>query len=110
MLIISAALQAVYSEVEIEVSSERRAELAQRGRLLLEKFCGTDGKGICAESFAEYHLWRGEYRVVQDFLVYLRVRLDEFRQNNHQSERVQMTALLIERIEALEAAAKTVPA
>ena len=101
MLIISAALQSVYSDEEIAVSSERRAALSQRGRLLLEKFCGTDGKGICAESFAEYHLWRGEYVVVQDFLAYLRTRLDEYRHAPHQAERTQMTELLIGRIEVL---------
>jgi hypothetical protein len=53
MLFISEALQLAYSDVEITVSPERRVILARHGMLLLEKFCGAAGKGICAKSFAE---------------------------------------------------------
>ena len=34
------------------LAPERRAMLANKGRRLYGKYCGTRGRGICAESFA----------------------------------------------------------
>ena len=45
--------------------------LAIKGRVLYGKFCGTGGRGICAESFALYHFWRGEPEVALDLLWFL---------------------------------------
>lgn len=59
------------NQVEIELTPELRARLALKGRILYGKFCGTGGRGICAESFALYHLWRGEAVVARDLLAFL---------------------------------------
>ena len=53
------------------LAPERRAMLADKGRRLYGKYCGTRGRGICAESFAVYHLGRGEGVVAADLLAYL---------------------------------------
>ena len=53
------------------MDDERRAKLAEKGRSLYDKFCGTGGRGICAESFAVYHLGRGEDAVVEDLVRFL---------------------------------------
>ena len=53
------------------MDDERRAKLAEKGRSLYGKFCGTGGRGICAESFAVYHLGRGETAVVVDLVKFL---------------------------------------
>jgi hypothetical protein len=54
-----------------ELTSHRRAVLADKGRRLYGKFCGTGGRGICAESFAVYHIARGEAVVAEDLAAYL---------------------------------------
>ena len=54
----------------------RRASLAAKGRRLYGKFCGTGGRGICAESFACYHIGRGETVVAADLLAFLDGRAD----------------------------------
>ena len=56
---------------ESELSDERRMKLAEKGRSLYGKFCGTGGRGICAESLAVYHLGRGEAVVVVDLIAFL---------------------------------------
>ena len=53
------------------LAPERRAMLAEKGRRLYGKYCGTRGRGVCAESFAVYHLGRGEAVVAADLLAYL---------------------------------------
>jgi hypothetical protein len=68
-------MQSLYQPDEVPVDEQRRAFLAQKGKILYAKYCGTQGHGICSESFAEYHIWRGEYVVAQDFLVYLESQL-----------------------------------
>ena len=73
-------MQWTQSEVEIEVSPERREFLAEKGRRLYGKYCGLHGEGICAESFAEYHIWRGELQVARDFLVFLNMQVEMLRQ------------------------------
>ncbi len=57
--------------VETALSPEQRERLAHKGRLLYGKFCGTEGRGICAQSFALYHIWRGEGEVARDLLAFL---------------------------------------
>ena len=59
------------------VPTDRRAMLAAKGRTLYGKYCGTGGRGICAESFAVYHLGRGESFVAADLLAYLECRAAE---------------------------------
>jgi hypothetical protein len=92
------------SEDEIEVDEARREFLARKGKILYGKFCGTDGRGICAESFAEYHLWLGEVVIVRDFLVFLheqRELLQEAPGDNPELQiKLELTVDLIERIEA----------
>jgi hypothetical protein len=95
-------MQTLYQEDEVEVSSERRASLAYKGQRLYGKYCGTKGRGICAESFAEYHIWRGEYAVVRDFLVFLDGQLDQLHQSASTSPAIsaqlEMTERLVGRI------------
>lgn len=98
-------MQELYQANEIEVSAERRRILARKGEVLYGKYCGTGGRGICAESFAEYHVWRGEYAVARDFLVFLAVQLDTLHQTSPSTDEIQaqlaMTERLIARIQAL---------
>lgn len=58
-------------QADVALAPEVRARLVLKGRILYGKFCGTDGKGICAESFALYHIWRGESEVAADLLAFL---------------------------------------
>jgi hypothetical protein len=58
---------------------ELRARLAIKGKLLYGKFCGTGGRGICADSFALYHLWRGEPEVALDLLAFLEAEIQTLR-------------------------------
>ena len=83
--------------VVAELTDERRAQLAHKGQLLYGKYCGLDGKGIYAESFAEYHMLRGEHVVVTDFLEFLRCALNI----ETGPARIQITEQLIRRIEAM---------
>ena len=94
-------LQSIFQDAEVEVSSERRAQLARKGQTLYGKYCGTRGHGICAESFAEYHTWRGELSVVRDFLAYLQAQVQDLRERDTEKDRLLMTERLIDRIEAL---------
>jgi hypothetical protein len=96
-------MQAIYEEDEVEVSPERREFLAVKGRILYSKYCGTKGNGICAVSFAEYHVWRGEYVVVRDFLTYLDNQLAILHQGGdpQTQQQLDITENLVERIEAL---------
>lgn len=98
-------MQIVFNDEEIPVAPERRAALACKSQRLYGKYCGTKGKGICAESFAEYHIWRGEYAVARDFLVYLNVQVEMLRAALPTAPNLQpqlaMTERLIGRIQAL---------
>jgi hypothetical protein len=98
-------MQALFEDEEIEVPPERREVLAEKGKRLYAKYCGTDGKGICAESFAEYHIWRGELAVARDLLEFLATQIDALRQEVSDSpdldEQLHMTERLIQRIQAL---------
>jgi hypothetical protein len=98
-------MQLLYQVDEVPVDAERRAFLAQKGKILYAKYCGTQGHGICSESFAEYHIWRGEYVVAQDFLVYLESQLTELRERAISSSRtafqLTITQGLVDRIKSL---------
>ena len=83
--------------VALELTEERRNQLARKGQLLYGKYCGLHGKGICAESFAEYHVVRGEYVIVTDFLAFLHCVL----KTEVDPGNVQITEQLIERIESM---------
>ena len=98
-------MQALYQSDEVAVTEERRAFLAHKGKILYAKYCGTQGHGICSESFAEYHIWRGEYVVARDFLVYLESELISLRQealtNPQAAFQLTITQRLVERIQSL---------
>ncbi len=81
----------------MDLTDERRAKMAQKGKRLYGKYCGLNGKSDCADSFAEYHALRREYEVVTDFLDYLRdvITLET------NSEKIDMTEQLIARVEEL---------
>lgn len=83
---------------EVEVALERREKMALKGRRLYEKYCGLDGKGICAESFAEYHISLGELVIARDFLVYLHERLETLRSQNAPANLITMIERLIRQI------------
>jgi hypothetical protein len=67
------------SRGQSELSEERRALLARKGRILYGKSCGTGGRGTCAGSFAQYQLRLGHVAVVRDLLEFLNGRLDALR-------------------------------
>jgi hypothetical protein len=98
-------MQTLYQPDEVPVAEERRVFLAQKGKILYAKYCGTQVHGICSESFAEYHIWRGEYIVARDFLVYLEselINLREKAQTNSQAAfQLTITQGLVDRIQSL---------
>ena len=98
-------MQSLYQSDEVPVDEERRAFLAQKGKILYAKYCGTQGHGICSESFAEYHIWRGEYVVARDFLVYLEnelINLHQQAQSDPQAAfQLAITQGLVDRIQSL---------
>ena len=98
-------MQEMFRDEEVPVPAARREALAHKGRALYGKYCGTGGRGICAESFAEYHLWRGEYAVVRDLLEFLVEQAEILRQTQpldaEEQELLAMTERLIGRVQAL---------
>jgi hypothetical protein len=60
----------------------RRARLAEKGRILYGKSCGSKGKRTCVESFALYHIGRGEAEVVRDLLGFLETRSEALRSSD----------------------------
>ncbi len=85
------------NHVEAGLSPAERGRLAHKGRLLYGKFCGTGGRGICAESFALYHLWRGEPVVARDLLAFLQARIEALGAEDPEG-RLAMTRELADRI------------
>lgn len=83
--------------VDVGLSPEQRPRLAEKGRLLYAKFCGTGGRGICAESFALYHIWRGEAEVARELLAFLDARIEALRVEDP-AGRLAMTEELAGRI------------
>ena len=53
------------------ITPEKRARLAEKGRILYSKSCGVTGKKTCAESSALFHIGRGEAEVARDLLAFL---------------------------------------
>ena len=98
-------MQAAFQSSEVTISSERRTSLARKGQILYGKYCGTHGEGICSESFAEYHIWRGELVVARDFLKFLKAQSELLQGtvalDSRASEQLRITDHLIERIENL---------
>ncbi len=82
---------------ETPLTAERRARLASKGRLLYSKFCGTGGRGVCAESFALYHIWRGEPIVAEDLLAFLDERIEGLRVDDPNG-RLELTRALRDRL------------
>ena len=60
-------------------NSARRARLAEKGRILYRKSCGTSGKQTCAESFALFHIGRGDVDVARDLLAFLETEAEALR-------------------------------
>ena len=58
---------------------ERRARLAEKGRLLYSKSCGAIGGRTCAESFALHYIGRGEPEVANDLLSFLESEAEALR-------------------------------
>ena len=85
------------SQAQADLTPERRAMLSLKGRLLYGKYCGTRGRGICAEGFAAYHLGRGEVEVVDDFLAFLETQVAALRVADPQG-RLGMTEALLARV------------
>lgn len=59
------------ADIDDILTPERRVMLAHKAQRLYGKFCGTGGRGICVESFAVYHIGRGETVVAEDLVAYL---------------------------------------
>src|SRR5260221_14423702 len=105
----AAVMQKSYQSLEVTISAERRSTLARKGQTLYGKYCGTHGEGICSESFAEYHIWRGELVVARDFVIFLKTQRDllqqatsfESRFDSRAAEQLRITEGLIQRIENL---------
>jgi hypothetical protein len=57
--------------IDPRLTLEKRARLAEKGRILYGKSCGVTGKKTCAESFALFHIGRGEAEVAWDLLAFL---------------------------------------
>ena len=85
------------SRVDVQLTAEDRARLAHKGRLLYAKFCGTNGRGICAESFALYHIWRGEGDVARDLLTFLETQIEALRDRDPEG-RLALTSELASRL------------
>ena len=79
------------------VSSSDRARLALKGKILYGKYCGTGGQGICAESFALYHLWQGNAEVAIDLLSFLETEIESLKQSDP-AGRLPMTEQLAARL------------
>jgi len=98
-------MQLLYQPDEMPVDEVRRAFLAQKGKILYAKYCGTQGHGICSESFAEYHIWRGEYVIARDFVVYLESQLIDLREQAQfdlqAAFQLTITQGLVDRIKSL---------
>lgn len=101
----AAVMQDSHRTEEVSISTERRAFLARKGQMLYGKYCGTQGHGICAESFAEYHIWRGELVVARDFLAFLSAQVESLRQEAvldiESANQLDITEQLVGRIEVL---------
>ncbi|MGL6075607.1 MAG: hypothetical protein ACRC8S_15745 [Fimbriiglobus sp.] len=76
----------------------RRQALREKGETLYGKYCGTGGRGICAESFCVYHISRGEGVVAEDLIQYLEAVVEKLSVDDPQ-DRLESTRGLIHRIQ-----------
>jgi hypothetical protein len=83
--------------IEVEISPEHRARLVVKGQILYGKFCGTDGQGNCAESFALHHIRLGEPTVARDLGAFLDERMEHLRVGDPDG-RLAITEALADRI------------
>ena len=83
--------------VDPGVSQARRERLADKGRRLYRKSCGTSGKKTCAEGFTVYHIRRGEAEIARDLLVFLETEA-ELLHRDDPAGRLAWTEELITRI------------
>jgi hypothetical protein len=67
---------------DVRFTPEHRARLAEKGRILYRKSCGAGGKKTCAESFANYHMSRGEADVALDLLAFLETEAQALRRGD----------------------------
>jgi len=65
-----------------ELSPERRAWLARKGRILYGKSCGTRGRRSCFESFLLHQLRLGNLDVVHDLSLFLEGQLGMLKQHD----------------------------
>ena len=82
---------------ELGHSAQRRARLAEKGRILYAKACGMKGKKTCVESFASYHIGRGDAEIVRDLLAFLETRSEALRSSDPDGQ-LARTDELAERI------------
>ncbi len=82
---------------EVEDVAEGRARLSLKGQILYGKYCGTNGRGICAESFALHHIRLGEPTVALDLVRFLEGRIEALRVVDPEG-RLAMTEALADRI------------
>jgi hypothetical protein len=72
--------------VESGNSTPRRARLAEKGRILYGKSCGRKGNRTCVESFALYHIERGEAEIARDLLAFLENRTEVLRSSDPEGQ------------------------
>jgi hypothetical protein len=71
---------------ELGQRAQRRARLAEKGRILYAKSCGTKGKSTCVEGFARYHIARGEAEIADDLLGFLESKSEALRLSDPQGQ------------------------
>ena len=67
------------NRVDVGLTPQQRARLAEKGRILYRKSCGASDKKTCAESFAIYHIRLGEPEVARDLLAFLETEAESLR-------------------------------
>jgi hypothetical protein len=99
------------AEEDHRTQAHRNAMLAEKGKRLYRKYCGTGGRGICAESFAVYHIGRGEEFVAADLADHLDREIAAFEQSDphRRLEATRGLAARIRRHMAADAAADGLP-
>ena len=85
--------------IDANLSPERRARLAEKGRILYGKSCGTIARRSCAESFALFHIGKGEAVVARDLLAFLSAEAAALRLDDPEG-RLPLTEELAARIRA----------
>ena len=76
-------------------ATTRRARLAEKGRILYGKSCGTKGGKTCVESFALYHIGRGEPEIAHDLLVFLETERGALRTSDPEGQLARTDELAV---------------